>query len=390
MTTVPAPRALASRVPVALAAWAASRVYVIGLAVVLGLAAGPPGRDVDPAVPRALSLLGGWDASWYLDIARHGYDEYLGLVGVFFSNLAFFPLLPLLMRAALLAGLNPFAVALVVSNAALLAALAGLHRLTRERDGEERAALVTWGVALFPAAAYASLAYTDGIVLGLAVGVALAARRGWWPVVGVLGALATLSRPPGVLVALLGAAIAVLADDPLRDRVRRAAVALAPSVVAMLAFLAWMQLTRGSWGLPFAAQGAWDRAPLIIGLVTQLPGELADAVAAVATFDVTSEWTATARDVGFTVLYGLLLARLWRMEGGWRSPWVLYSAAALALPLSSGTFTSMARFGLIAFPLAWAGADWVDAGGPRRRALAGAACVVVTGLLVAQLLIRSP
>ncbi|HWH15476.1 MAG TPA: hypothetical protein VNT51_12080, partial [Miltoncostaeaceae bacterium] len=356
----------------------------------------------DPAVPDALSLLGGWDTSWYLDIARHGYDDYLGLVGVFFSNLAFFPLLPALMKGALVLGLNPFLAALVVTNLAFLAALAGFHLLSAERYGEAFAHRATWALALVPPAAYASLAYTDGIVLALAVAVALAARRGWWLLAGVAAALATLARPPGVLVALLAVAIALVGDPPpggagavpppeaRRVRLRWAAWALAPSVVAMLAFLGWMQVSRGSWGLPFAAQGAWDRAPLIIGLVTHLPAELAEAVAAVVTLDVSAEWTATVRDVGFTALYGLLLARLWRMEGGWRSPWVLYSAGALALPLSSGSFTSMARFGLIAFPLAWAGASWLAEGGPRRRRATAAAAVVVTGLLVAQLLIRSP
>jgi len=373
-----------------LRAWVVSRVPVVALAVALSLLAGSGARAVDPAVPGALRLLGDWDTSWYLDIARNGYDDYLGLVGVFFSNLAFFPMLPALMRGALEVGLNPFLVALAVSNLAFLGALAGMHRLTAERYGPALAGRATWTLALAPPAAYASLAYTDGIVLALALAVALAARRGWWWAAGAAGAVATLARPPGVLVALLAVAIAVLDDAPRPARLRRAALALAPSVLAMTVFLGWMQLSRGSWGLPFAAQGAWDRAPLVIGLVTHLPGEVVDAVVAVATWDPSAEWTSTLRDVGFTALYGLLLARLWRMEGGWRSPWVLYSAGALALPLSSGSLTSMARFGLIAFPLAWAAATWIEEGGTRRRRGAVAGAAAVTVLLVAQLLIRSP
>ena len=80
---------------------------------------------------------------------------------------------------------------------------------------------------------------------------------------------------------------------------------------------------------------------------------------------------------------------LWRREGGLRSPWVAYSAAILVVPLSSGTITSMARFGLLAFPLVWPLADWL--GRDRRRALRwGAAAVVLIVLLVLQLEIRSP
>ena len=63
----------------------------------------------------------------------------------------------------------------------------------------------------------------------------------------------------------------------------------------------------------------------------------------------------------------MLLALLWRAEGGLRSPWVAYSAVVLAVPLSSGTITSMARFGLMAFPLLWPLADWLGAT-PRRGA----------------------
>ena len=103
----------------------------------------------------------------------------------------------------------------------------------------------------------------------------------------------------------------------------------------------------------------------------------------------TAAWTATARDLVFLALYVWLLVRLWRSEGGLRSPWVAYSAAVLVVPLSSGTITSMARFGLMAFPLVWPLADWI--GEDRGRALRwGGAAAVVIGLLVAQLAIRSP
>jgi hypothetical protein len=207
---------------------------------------------------------------------------------------------------------------------------------------------------------------------------------------GLVAGAATLARPPGILVCVLVAAIALTGDGPRADRVRGAALAVLPSLLAMVGFLAWMQSTRGSWDLPFTAQGAWQRAPLVIGLITYLPVEVGDAVASIATLDASAQWTAAIRDVGFTAVYLVLLARLWRMEGGLRSPWVIFSAGALALPLSSGSFTSMARFGLLAFPLAWAGASWIEEGGTRRRRWCAAAAIVLTVLTVAQLLIRSP
>ena len=118
--------------------------------VVASLVLGLPERGVDPAVPDALALLGGWDTTWYLDVARFGYEHDLGQVGDVFTNLAFFPLLPGLMALFLELGINPFVGALVVSNLAFLGALAGLHAVTAARFGETAASRATWTLAFLP------------------------------------------------------------------------------------------------------------------------------------------------------------------------------------------------------------------------------------------------
>lgn len=375
------------RVP--LVAWAASRALVLALGVVASLVLGLPERGVDPAVPDALALLGGWDTTWYLDVARFGYEHDDGQVGMVFTNLAFFPLLPGLMAACLALGINPFVGALVVSNLAFLGALAGLHALTESRFGEAAASRATWTLAFLPPAAYASLAYTEGIALACAVAAALAATRGRYALAGLAAAAAALTRPTGIIVALLVGLLALCGPGSTSGRLRRAALGALPSVAAVAAFLAWMAIARGSAALPFEAQRAWDRGQLGIGLVTAAPDEISAAWDLVAGATFTAAWTATARDVAFLALYAWLLVRLWRAEGGLRSPWVAYSAAVLVVPLSSGTTTSMARFGLLAFPLVWPLADWL--GEDRSRALRwGAVAVAMIALLIAQLAIRSP
>jgi len=370
-----------------LVAWAASRALVLALGIAASLAFGVPERGVDPAVPRALALLGGWDTTWYLDVARHGYAHDTGQVGEVFTNLAFFPLLPGVMAAALAIGLNPFIAALVISNLAFLAALQGFHVLSVGRLGEEAAARATWALALLPTAAYASVAYTEGIVLACALGAALAGTRGRHGLAGLAAAAATLARPTGILVALLAGLLAL--RGPAAGRVRRVALAVGPSIVALTAFLAWMAVARGSALLPFEAQRAWDRGQVGIGLVTAAPSEISAGWDHIVSGTGGAAWHATIRDLAFLALYVWLLVRLWRSEGGLRSPWVAYSAAAIALPLSSGTVTSMARFGLLAFPLMWPLGEWLGAERGRAVRWAGAA-VVVTALLVAQLTMRSP
>ena len=370
-----------------LVAWASSRALVLGLAIAMSVAFGLPTRGVDPAVPDFLALLGGWDTTWYLDIARHGYAHDTGQVGEVFTNLAFFPLMPGVMAAALAVGINPFAAALVIANAALLGALVAMRELTRARFGEAAAGRATWTLALLPPVAYCSLAYTEAIALACVIGAALAATRGRYAAAGLLVAVASLTRPTGGIVVLL---LVMLAwRDPAPGRARRLALSVLPSVAAVGAFLGWMAAERGSAFLPFEAQRAWDRGQLGIGVVTAAPDEISAAWGHLTSGTFTARWTAAFRELAFLALYAWLLLRLWRAEGGLRSPWVAYSAAVLVVPLSSGTITSLARFGLLAFPLVWPLADWLAE--DRRRPLRwGAVAVVVIALLIAQLAIRSP
>ena len=382
-----APERALARWRVPLAAWAVSRLLVMAAAVAASLAFGVPTRGVDPAVPGALTQIGGWDTTWYLDVARNGYAHDVGQVGDVFTNLAFFPLMPGIMALFLAIGVNPFVGALVVSNLAFLGALAGLHSLTATRMGDAAAARATWVLALAPPALYCSLAYTEAIALACAVGAALCAVRGRYALAGLIAAVAALTRPTGILVALLVGLLALSAPAP--GRVRRIAVGVLPSIAAVGAFLVWMALARGSALLPLEAQRAWDRGQLGLGLVTAAPREIAAGWRLVVEGNLTAAWHATARDVGFLVAYLWLLVRLWRSEGGLRSPWVGYSLAAIAIPVSSGTVTSMARFGLLAFPLAWPMAEWLAAD-RRRVPRAAAVAVALTLLMVAQLTMRSP
>jgi hypothetical protein len=368
-------------------AWVASRALVVGAAVVLSVLLGLPERGVDPYVPDWLSLLGGWDATWYLDVARHGYAHDMGQVGEIYTNLAFFPLMPAVMAAAIVIGANPFIAAVVVANLAFGGALWALWALTRGRSGAPAADRAVWTLALLPPALYCSMAYTEGLALAGAIGAALAAVRHRWAAAGLLAAVAALSRPTGGIVVLLLILLAVREPSP--GRWRRIALAATPSILAVGAFLAWMAAARGSALLPLEAQRAWDRGQLGIGIVTDMPRELAAGWDLVRDAHFTAAWTATARDLAFLVLYAWLLVRLWRREGGLRSPWVAYSAAVLAIPLSSGTIQSFARLGLLAFPLVWPLADWVYAR-PGRPRIAAAAAAVLIVVLVAQLEIRSP
>lgn len=382
------------RVPIL--AWALSRAMVIGVAVLVEVWLGPTSLGNDRSVPGPLTLLGSWDTSWYIDIARHGYDHNTGLVGVVMTNLAFFPLLPAIMWLGLKTATNPFIWGFVVSNLAFFGAVVGLHRLSWDRRGLAFANRATWVFALAPPAIYASLAYTDGILVGLAVGAALAATRGRWYLAALAAALASLTRPQGILIAALVVLIALLETDAtLKTRIRHALIGSIPAVLTLAGFLAWMQAERGSWQLPLNAQSAWHRGPLGVSFITSLPQ---------ATWHVINYvippfqrdlfrhlvWTGSERDFLFTIVMVVVAVALWHQEGGWRSPWMLFTILSLGVPLLSGSYSSMMRFGLVAFPLVWPVAAWLEEGSRRRVAWVLAATILLDIVLVAQLQVTSP
>jgi Gpi18-like mannosyltransferase len=151
-----------------------------------------------------------WDSEWYLLIADQGYDS-----SEFFENFAvgyepaatagFLPLYPLLIRALypLFGGVGA---GVLISNVALLGSLFLLYRLaaTEGRHDKERATGLAACVALlvFPSSLFLSAVYAESLFLLLSLGVFASVRQGRFAVAGILGGLATVTRPLGVLLAL--------------------------------------------------------------------------------------------------------------------------------------------------------------------------------------------
>jgi len=139
------------------------------------------------------------DGRWYKQIAAEGYkyDPDKG------TNIAFFPVYPLLGRALVsVTGLRAEAALLIVSNLSFLAALAMLARYVRERYPNSPTDLSDYTVltaAIFPTGCFFRLAYSESTFLLLAVLAMYAMRRRWplWAIALIVG-LATATRPVGV------------------------------------------------------------------------------------------------------------------------------------------------------------------------------------------------
>ncbi|MFI6641993.1 hypothetical protein [Streptomyces sp. NPDC050504] len=242
-------RALKAAAP---ALWGYAATRAVGL-VVFGAAAAIAGKDAHHL------LTSRWDAVWYRRIAEDGYGYTITLPnGDVHSDLAFFPLFPMLERG--LAAITPLGAAdagLVVSWAASLAAAWGAYACGAHFAGRRAGVLlaVLWGV--YPTAYVQSMAYTETLFTALAAWALYAVLRDRWLLAGALTVLAGLTRPSAAaLIAALGitALAHVVKERRLPPRMA-AGVLLAP--LGWLAYVVYVGVERGSATAYFDVQGQW-------------------------------------------------------------------------------------------------------------------------------------
>jgi Mannosyltransferase (PIG-V) len=227
---------------------------------------------------RFAEIFAAWDSGWYFDIARQGY--YFNPAGE--SSIAFFPLYPILMsavswplggteKAIWLAGIG-------VSCAAFVLALVAVHRLTEKllgsREAARRAVLY---LAVFPFSLFFTRVYAESLFLLMSVLAVARAYDGKWWRAGWWGALATLTRPNGILI---GVPLIVMALSAPRDwrRVALRLAALLPIPVALAGFCAYTYTLSGDplawlsaqvhWGYSLG-HPPWEQLLKMIGRITK-------------------------------------------------------------------------------------------------------------------------
>jgi hypothetical protein len=342
--------------------WIGGRAIVFVVALVVG-AVGPRGYVGAFERAHTFGLLASWDGLWYRRVAEHGYL----LLPERQSNPAFFPLFPVLLRGVHALGLGYTAAGLIVANLMLLVALFAFHALTAELLGVAAARRATVYVSIFPLGYVFSMGYPESFVLAVMALAGLSALRGHWGGAALFAAAGALARPGGALVALPLLAVAWHRRRRMPPLERGLALGsvLAPvaALVSFPLYLAYALHNPWAWS---EAETRWGRHFSPLGFV--------DAFRNVPTAFSHSAWV--ARDLGALAAYLLLIA-LARRYGAPRS-WQLAGLAIVALPAFSGSFNSIARFGLLAPPIFW-GLAWLG----RRRRLDAAVKVASVVLLVA-------
>ena len=334
-----------------LLAWLVSRVVTVVTLMILG-ARNPPHPDITRMVM--------WDGGWYQLIATHGYGA--PPVNGVWSVWPFFPLYPVLVSGLHLVG-SPYSLAqVVVANAALLVALAGVWRLARRHVSATAAAYAVWITALFPGAITFTMGYPDSLFLAGAVWafVLLEERR---PVACGLAALvATAARPNGFVV-VISLVVAVVVQYRRRDR-EQARTLLAVAGPSVAFFAGWMAVCWYHTGDPlvfFSAKSAWVEYTLVEA-PTYLPASL---------------------HVVMAVLLVLPFVVAIRRQP---PAWVVLVALSLLPSLLLGV-VGLGRYAVQCFPLAIAAGAVLDRWGARvgRLVIAGSAAAIVGwALLITQ------
>jgi mannosyltransferase PIG-V len=307
-----------------------------------------------------------WDSVFYVSIAHSGYG-----VGEPFSR-AFFPVYPLTIR--LFAGLQASPAVLLVSAyvvalAAFLVSLYLLHRLVEVELGAQLAWPTLLLFAMFPGAVFFSTPLSESLFLLLTLGSFYAARMGRWPTAGILAALASGTRPVGVMLLVPLAvmyfygpradapAVATRVVGSLRERLRpiyplrRNAIWLVLVPAGALAYAIYLHYSYGSIADYQSSQAQWSRAfhgpfgaiVLAIGHLFRNLGDLPH---------LTSDQVREFGELGVLIFVVVCTIGLFR-----RLPaaYGLYVVASLALPLSFAAsddpLLSILRFSAVLFPL---------------------------------------
>ncbi len=283
----------------------------------------------------------GWDSSWYMRIARDGYQYTPGEQ----SSVAFFPLYPLAIRAVEALGPNVYQAGVLVTLLCGPLALLLFARWARFRVEEPIALQAGLLIALYPFTFFLyGVMYSDALFLLLVVGAFILLEKGHLVPAVLLGAAATAARPvaPALVLGLL-----VRRLEWKRERGERWSAFDFLPILSALGFVLYILYLGRQFGAPFAFvenQSAWGQVP---GWESWLK---------VYWFKTVFSHESNAETIIRLCVHALLtvgaLALVWPTfrRLGWG--YGVYCAATVGIPaLSTKDFMGMGRYLISAFPL---------------------------------------
>jgi len=161
------------------------------------------GYPVPPLHFPGSGLLEGWvryDGGWYRDIVAHGYSY---AVPGYQANVAFFPGYPMVVWVVTQVIHNIELAGIAVTFLAGLVTAVLFHRWAHDRVDPKTARLAVIALLLYPYAWYLfGAVYADALFLACAVGAFLLVEADHPILAGIVGAMATATRPIGIALVL--------------------------------------------------------------------------------------------------------------------------------------------------------------------------------------------
>jgi len=288
-----------------------------------------------------------WDSGYFEGIARSGYAP----LADGRSNIAYFPVYPLLIRAvARLFGRQHAAFyisGIAIAWLSFVLAMVALYYLARLDLPPRRAARAVLLTMIFPFAFFFGVAYSESTFLLFVVLAFYGFRTRHWLPGGLCGAIATPTRVPGVMMLpALGWLAWRDAQPTVRDRASAAAgLVLAASGVGAYSLYIY-QLT----GHPFewaATIERWGYHPGGYPWVgpLNLVGQLAVHPYRYLTTHPMAVYDTLYGVTG--ILFAVSIPFVWRRFG---AAYGIFMLLSLWLPLSSGAFEGVGRYCSVLFP----------------------------------------
>lgn len=292
-----------------------------------------------------------FDGVHYISIARSGY---------FFNQQPFFPLYPFAIQLANeLVGFHRFLngqiiAGQVVSSTAFILSLLLIVKLLKT---DQKETLIPWiftAIFLFPTAFFYTAVYNDALYLLFATLTILWVRQRRWILASAAGALATLTRLNGLALIFLILVEYVSVGWNLRrwrekigeffswKTLTKSGVFLIPA--AFFSYLFYVQRFFDTWRWVFTSMSVWqqDRVTFPLRVVWRYLKIL------FLDRSFSFMWWIALLEFGFVMLYGLLLVYGWKKI---RVSYWIFFALSILIPMLTGTFQGMPRYGLHLYPM---------------------------------------
>ena len=318
-----------------------SLIVFVAVLVSMTLPELPAAGFVNPLLPPGYSFVDKlikWDSHWYTYVAMHGYDE---------RSIVFFPAIIMVLRFLAVLGIDMVVGGVLVCNIFGLLSFVLLYLIVKKEFSDAVARRSLYALALMPTSFYLNMIYTEPLFLTFALGTFYFLRQKKWWAVGLLAAIATLTRNLGIFLIVAIGYDLVMSGRQLQPSRAWLAVVLAPlSLLAFMVF-SWVQVGdalafihgQQTWGRHFNYPwiNIWNNIQLIVNDAPEVePGIVLDLLLV---FLALTALLMTTLMPSFRVRRSLLVV-------GWI--WLL-------IPLCSTTpwfpLYSLARFTLVIIPL---------------------------------------